>query len=110
MDPNGDGVLSFAEADVNGTPDGLPNPWLYLPPTASNRFAITREINDGLLPRRRHPSHSRPSGGSGARLSLPVPRVLGPGTLSTPPLLEIFVPSDSLGIGGHRTFNHEELS
>jgi len=74
VDRNGDGVISFAEADVNGTPDGLPNPWLYLPPTASNRFAITREIKDGLLARRRQPSHSR---GSRVRLSPRVPRFLG---------------------------------
>jgi hypothetical protein len=109
MDRNDDGVVSFAEADVNGTSDGLTNPRLYLPPTASNWFAITREINDGLLARRRHPSHSRPSGGTCPALA-PRPARSRAGNSSTPPLLEIFVPSDSLGIGGHRTFNHEELS
>lgn len=56
VDRNGDGVVSFAEADVNGTSDGLPNTRLYLPPTAFNRFAITREINDGFLAPRFAPS------------------------------------------------------
>lgn len=48
-DQNGDGVLSFVEADINGTSDGLPNTRLYLPATSFDRFAITREIDDGLL-------------------------------------------------------------
>jgi hypothetical protein len=49
VDQNGDGVISFVEADVNGVSDGLPNARLYLSPRAFNRFAVTREINDGLL-------------------------------------------------------------
>lgn len=49
VDQNGDGVLSFVEADINGTSDGLPNTRLYLPVTAFNRYAMTREIDDGLL-------------------------------------------------------------
>ena len=49
VDKNGDGVISFVEADVNGISDGLPNTRLYLSPRAFNRFAVTREINDGLL-------------------------------------------------------------
>ena len=49
VDQNGDGVISFIEADVDGHSDGLPNTRLYLPPSAFNRFAVTREINDGLL-------------------------------------------------------------
>ncbi len=56
VDKNGDGVISFAEADVNGTSDGLPNSRLYLAPGAFNRFAITRELNDGLLAPRFAPS------------------------------------------------------
>ena len=56
VDRNGDGVISFVEADVNGTSDGLPNTRLYLPATAFNRFAVTREINDGLLAPRFAPS------------------------------------------------------
>src|SRR6266852_5981511 len=49
VDQDGDGVVSFAEADINGTSDGLPNTRLYLPGTAFDRYAMTREINDGLL-------------------------------------------------------------
>ncbi len=49
VDQNGDGVISFVEADVDGTSDGLLNTRLYLSPRAFNRFAVTREINDGLL-------------------------------------------------------------
>jgi hypothetical protein len=49
VDQDGDGVVSFAEADIDGTSDGLPNSRLYLPATAFNRYAMTREINDGLL-------------------------------------------------------------
>jgi hypothetical protein len=49
VDVDGDGVVSFEEADINGTSDGLPNTRLYLPATAFDRYAMTREINDGLL-------------------------------------------------------------
>jgi hypothetical protein len=56
VDQNGDGVISFQEADVNGISDGLPNTRLYLSPREFNRFAITREINDGLLAPRFAPS------------------------------------------------------
>ncbi len=56
VDQNGDGVISFQEANVNGTSDGLPNTRLYLPATAFDRFAITREIDDGLLAPRFAPS------------------------------------------------------
>ena len=49
VDVDGDGVVSFNEADINGTSDGLPNTRLYLPATAFDRYAMTREINDGLL-------------------------------------------------------------
>ena len=56
VDQNGDGVISFAEANVNGASDGQPNTRLYLPATAFNRFAVTREINDGLLAPRFAPS------------------------------------------------------
>lgn len=57
VDQNADGVLTFVEADVNGTSDGgLLNRRLYLPATAFNRFAVTREINDGLLAPRFAPS------------------------------------------------------
>ena len=49
VDQDGDGVVSFEEADIDGTSDGLPNTRLYLPATAFDRYAMTREINDGLL-------------------------------------------------------------
>ncbi len=56
VDQNGDGVISFVEADVNGYSDGLPNTRLYLSPREFNRFAVTRELNDGLLAPRLAPS------------------------------------------------------
>ncbi len=56
VDQNGDGVISFEEANVNGQSDGLPNTRLYLPATAFDRFAVTREIDDGLLAPRFAPS------------------------------------------------------
>ncbi len=57
VDKNADGVITFVEADVKGTSDGgQSNRRLYLPATAFNRFAITREINDGLLAPRFAPS------------------------------------------------------
>jgi hypothetical protein len=56
VDTNNDGVVDFNEADINGVSDGLSNRRLYLPPQAFNRFAITREINDGMLAPRFAPS------------------------------------------------------
>src|SRR5688572_2303948 len=56
IDANGDGAVSFAEADVDGVSDDLPNTRLYLSPTTFNRFFVTREINDGLLAPRFEPS------------------------------------------------------
>jgi hypothetical protein len=56
VDQNHDGVISFQEANVDGTSDGLPNTRLYLPATAFDRFAVTREINDGMLAPRFAPS------------------------------------------------------
>jgi hypothetical protein len=50
------GVVSFQEANVDGTSNGLPNTRLFLPATAFDRFAVTREINDGLLAPRFAPS------------------------------------------------------
>jgi hypothetical protein len=52
--PNG--VVSFAAANVAGMSDGQPNTRLYLPATAFDRFATTREINDGMLAPRFAPS------------------------------------------------------
>jgi hypothetical protein len=57
VDTNHDGVLTFVEADEEGTSDGgQSNERLLLPATAFNRFAVTREINDGLLAPRFAPS------------------------------------------------------
>ena len=57
VDTNGDGVISFFEVPINGTSDGgQPNKRLFLPATAFNRFAVTREINDGMLAPRFAPS------------------------------------------------------
>ena len=56
VDQNADGAIAFAEADVEGSSDGLPNRRLYLSPRSFNRFFVTREINDGLLAPRFEPS------------------------------------------------------
>jgi hypothetical protein len=57
VDANGDGVISAVEGDIDTPSDGFPdNARLFLPPTAFNRFAVTREINDGLLAPRFAPS------------------------------------------------------
>jgi hypothetical protein len=52
-----DGVVTFVEADLEGTSDGgQSNDRLFLPATQFNRFEVTREINDGLLAPRFAPS------------------------------------------------------
>ena len=57
VDQNGDGVISALEGDVDTGTDGFSdNTRLFLPPTVYNRFAVTREINDGLLAPRFAPS------------------------------------------------------
>jgi len=57
VDQNGDGVITFVEGDLESTSDGgQPNERLFLPATAFNRFAVTREINDGLIAPRFAPS------------------------------------------------------
>lgn len=57
VDTNHDGVISAVEGDIDTPSDGFPdNTRLFLPPTAFNRFAVTREINDGLLASRFAPS------------------------------------------------------
>ena len=41
---------SAAQGDIDTPTDGFAdNASLFLPPTVFNRFAVTREINDGLL-------------------------------------------------------------
>ena len=57
VDKNGDGIISAAEGDVDTDSDGFPNnERLFLPAPQFTRFAITREINDGLLAPRFAPS------------------------------------------------------
>jgi hypothetical protein len=57
VDTNGDGIISAVEGDPDTPSDGFPNNRrLYLSPTTFNRFAVTREINDGLLAPRFAPS------------------------------------------------------
>lgn len=56
VDEDADGVISFEEADAEGESDGQSNERLYIPVTEFNRFAVTREINDGLLAPRFAPS------------------------------------------------------
>jgi hypothetical protein len=57
VDQNGDGVISAVEGDVDTASDGFAdNSRLFLPVTQFRRFAVTREINDGLLAPRFAPS------------------------------------------------------
>jgi hypothetical protein len=57
IDANHDGVISAAEGDIDAASDGFAdNSRLFLPATVFNRFAVTREINDGLLAPRFAPS------------------------------------------------------
>jgi hypothetical protein len=57
VDQNGDGVISAVEADIDNGSDGFANNFrFFLPATQFNRFAVTREINDGLIAPRFSPS------------------------------------------------------
>ena len=57
IDQNGDGIVSAVEGDIDTASDGFQdNTRLFLPATAFNRFAVTRELNDGLLAPRFAPS------------------------------------------------------
>jgi len=57
VDQNHDGIISAVEGDIDTASDGFQdNTRLFLPATAFNRFAVTREINDGLLAPRFAPS------------------------------------------------------
>ena len=57
VDTNGDGVVSAAEGDVDTGSDGFAdNSRLFIPAPQFDRFAVTREINDGLLAPRFAPS------------------------------------------------------
>ena len=57
VDTNHDGIISAPEGDPDTASDGFTNNFrLYLPATSFNRFAVTREIDDGLLAPRFAPS------------------------------------------------------
>jgi hypothetical protein len=57
VDPQGHGIITAAVGDIDTATDGFPNnERLYLPATVFNRFAVTREINDGSLAPRFSPS------------------------------------------------------
>jgi hypothetical protein len=57
VDPNDHGIITANVGDIDTATDGFPNnERLYLPPTVFNRFAVTREINDGMLAPRFSPS------------------------------------------------------
>jgi len=59
-DFNQDGIISAAEGDIDTPNPNCPDPTasacLFLPAPTYNRFAVTREINDGLLAPRFAPS------------------------------------------------------
>src|SRR5215831_70169 len=57
VNPKGNGIITAAIGDIDTATDGFKdNSRLFLPPTVFNRFAVTREINDGLLAPRFAPS------------------------------------------------------
>jgi len=52
VDTNHDGIVSAAEGDIDTPNRNCPqgdNTCIYLIPRSYDRFAVTREINDGLL-------------------------------------------------------------
>jgi len=79
VDSDGNGVITFVEADAEGTSDGgQSNERLYLPATEFNRFAVTRELNDGLLAPRLAPSQRAwVLSGSITKVSPAVPASIG---------------------------------
>ena len=79
VDLNGDGIISAVEGDVDTPTDGFPdNARLYLSPLSFNRFAVTREINDGLLAPRFSPSQRAwVLSGTLAEVNPPVPASAG---------------------------------
>jgi hypothetical protein len=57
VDENGDGIVAAEEVDLEDESDGgQSNDRLFIPATQFNRFAVTRELNDGLLAPRFAPS------------------------------------------------------
>jgi hypothetical protein len=58
-DTNHDGIVSALEGDIDTPNPNCPkgdNSCIFLLPRSYNRFAVTREINDGLLSQRFSPS------------------------------------------------------
>ncbi len=57
VDTSHHGIITAPMGDIDTPTDGFANnERLFLPPTVFNRFAVTREINDGLLAPRFSPS------------------------------------------------------
>jgi len=57
VDTSHHGIITAPVRDIDTPTDGFPNnERLFLPATVFNRFAVTREINDGLLAPRFSPS------------------------------------------------------
>jgi hypothetical protein len=59
IDTNHDGIVSASEGDIDTENPNCPqgdNTCFFLLPRSFNRFAVTREINDGLLAPRFAPS------------------------------------------------------
>jgi hypothetical protein len=59
VDTNHDGIISASEGDIDTANPNCPqgdNTCIFLLPRSFNRFAVTREINDGLLAPRFAPS------------------------------------------------------
>jgi hypothetical protein len=59
VDTNGDGIVSAAEGDIDTPNPHCPqgdNTCIFLTPRSFDRFAVTREINDGMLAPRFAPS------------------------------------------------------
>ena len=78
VDQNHDGVLTFVEADAEEESDGQSNERLFLSPTVYRRFAVTRELNDGMLAPRLAPSQrAYVLRGSLVRVSPSVPASIG---------------------------------
>jgi hypothetical protein len=79
VDQDADGVVSAVEGDVDTASDGFPdNARLFLSPTSFDRFAVTREINDGLLAPRFAPSQKAwVLNGAAQRVNPTVPASVG---------------------------------
>ncbi len=81
VDIDGDGAISHQEAFITGSfvngEQTLTNRNLFIPATGFNRFAVTREINDGLLAPRFAPSQrAYVASGFATYLAEPVPASL----------------------------------